>query len=327
MAPLPPKATEQAGKDFAAHPVCSGPFKFVERAAQDHVTLEKFADYWNAKDIHFDKVNYQVFTDSSVRLANLKAGTSDIVEYIAPTDAAAVKADPKLRLVVSDALGNFGITNNLDNGPRSMTPYDQNVQVRQAFAAAIDRVALVNVVFNDMYAPNVQPVSASSPFYDPSLKPPPRDVDKAKALLKQAGVALPVNIELMTPNQPDVLQMAEVIQSMTAEAGFNVHIQAVEFASSLAASARGEFEAYLIGWSGRVDADGNTYSFLHSGQASNNPSHYSNPTVDKLLDNARGIDGRGRSGARTTSRSGRSRYSAICRSRISTIRATSWGCL
>jgi peptide/nickel transport system substrate-binding protein len=286
--PLPPKATEQAGKDFAAHPVCSGPFKFVERVAQDHVTLEKFADYWDAKDIHFDKVNYQVFTDSSVRLANLKAGTSDIVEYIAPTDAAAVKADPKLRLVVSDALGNFGITNNLDNGPRSKTPYDQNVQVRQAFAAAIDRVALVNVVFNDMYAPNVQPVSASSPFYDPSLKPPPRDVDKAKALLKQAGVALPVNIELMTPNQPDVLQMAEVIQSMTAEAGFNVHIQAVEFASSLAASARGEFEAYLIGWSGRVDADGNTYSFLHSGQASN-VSHYSNPTVDKLLDEARSM--------------------------------------
>ena len=88
--PLPPKATEQAGKDFAADPVCSGPFKFVERAAQDHVTLEKFADYWDAKDIHFDKVIYQVFTDSSVRLANLKAGTSDIVEFIAPTDTAAV---------------------------------------------------------------------------------------------------------------------------------------------------------------------------------------------------------------------------------------------
>src|SRR5579863_6109782 len=62
--PLPPKATEQEGKDFAAHPVCSGPFKFVERVAQDHVTLERFPDYWDAKDIHFDKVIYQVFVDS-----------------------------------------------------------------------------------------------------------------------------------------------------------------------------------------------------------------------------------------------------------------------
>src|SRR6478736_3339584 len=100
---LPPKATEAAGKDFASHPICSGPFKFVERVPQDHVTLERFADYWDAKSIHFDRVVYQVFLDSSVRLANLKAGSSDLTEYIAPTDADAVKADPKLRLVVSDA--------------------------------------------------------------------------------------------------------------------------------------------------------------------------------------------------------------------------------
>jgi peptide/nickel transport system substrate-binding protein len=285
---LPPKAAEQEGKDFGLHPVCTGPFKFVERVAQDHVTLERFADYWDVKNIHFDKVIYQIFTDSSVRLANLKAGTIDITEYVAPTDAAAVKADPKLRLVVSPALGYTGITNNLDNGPRSNSPYGKNPLVRQAFAAAIDSTALVQVVYNGMYAPSVQPVSASSPFYDPALEPPPRDVAKAKALLKQAGVPLPVKVELLTPNQPDVLQAAEVIQSMTAEAGFDVHIQAMEFASSLQASVRGDYEAYLIGWSGRVDADGNTYAFLHSGQG-NNATHYSNPTVDKLLDEARGM--------------------------------------
>jgi peptide/nickel transport system substrate-binding protein len=284
---LPPKATEAEGKDFAAHPVCSGPFKFVERVPQDHVTLERFADYWDAKDIHFDKVVYQVFPDSSVRLANLQAGTTDLTEYIAPTDVAAVKANPKLRLVVSDALGYSGITNNLNNGVRSNTPYGTNALVRQAFDAAIDRAALVKVVFNDMNTPTVQAVSKSSPFYDTALPPPPRDLAKANALLKQAGVSVPVKVELLTPNQPDVLQEAEVIQSMTAEAGFDVHIQAMEFASSLAASTRGEFEAYLIGWSGRVDIDGNTYQFLHTGQG-NNVSHYSSPIVDKLLEEGRG---------------------------------------
>jgi peptide/nickel transport system substrate-binding protein len=284
---LPPKATEAEGKDFAAHPVCSGPFKFVERVPQDHVTLERFADYWDAKDIHFDKVVYQVFPDSSVRLANLQAGTTDLTEYIAPTDVAAVKANPKLRLVVSDGLRYSGITNNLNNGVRSNTPYGENALVRQAFDAAIDRAALVKVVFNDMNTPTVQAVSKSSPFYDTALPPPPRDLAKAKALLKQAGVSVPVKVELLTPNQPDVLQEAEVIQSMTAEAGFDVHIQAIEFASSLAASTRGEFEAYLIGWSGRVDIDGNTYQFLHTGQG-NNVSHYSSPIVDKLLEEGRG---------------------------------------
>jgi peptide/nickel transport system substrate-binding protein len=190
--------------------------------------------------------------------------------------------------VVSDALGYASITNNLDNGPRANTPYGKNPLVRQAFDAAIDRAALVNVVFSGMYAPSVQPVSQSSPFYDEALSPPPRDVAKAKALLQKAGVALPVKVELLTPNQPDILQAAEVVQSMAAEAGFEVRIQAMEFASSLQASQRGEYELYMIGWSGRVDVDGNTYQFLHTGQG-NNASHYSNPTVDKLLDEGRGM--------------------------------------
>ncbi len=284
---LPPKATEAAGKDFASHPVCSGPFKFVERVPQDHVTLERFTGYWDAKDIHFDKVVYQVLVDSSVRLANLQAGTVDLAEYVVPSDAAAVKSDPKLKLVTSDALGYFGITNNLANGAQADNPYGKEALVRQALSLAIDRAALVKVVFNDMYAPGIQAVPASSPFYDAALNVPARDLPKAKALLKQAGVALPVKLELLTFNDPDILQAAEVIQSMAAEAGFDVHIQAIEFASSLQASARGDFQAYMIGWSGRVDIDGNTYAFLHSGQA-NNVGHYANPTVDKLLDEGRG---------------------------------------
>jgi peptide/nickel transport system substrate-binding protein len=233
-------------------------------------------------------VVYQVFVDSSVRLANLKAGTTDLVEYIAPTDAAAVKADPKLKLVVSDALGYLGITNNLDNGARADTPYGKNPLVRQAFDAAIDRAALVDVVFSGMLAPSVQPVPQSSPFYDEALPAPPRDLARSKALLKQAGVTLPVKVELLTPNQPDQMQTAEVIQSMVAEAGFDLRIQAMEFASSLQVSQRGDYQLYLIGWSGRVDVDGNTYQFLHTGQG-NNASHYSSPTVDKLLEEGRSL--------------------------------------
>src|SRR5580658_3784769 len=119
----PPRATEATGKDFASHPVCSGPFSFVERVAQDHVTLTRFPGYWDAKNIHFDRVTYQVLPDNSVRFANLRAGTSDITEYLAPTDVAAAKADSRLKLTVSDALGYIGLINNLNQGPRSETPY------------------------------------------------------------------------------------------------------------------------------------------------------------------------------------------------------------
>jgi peptide/nickel transport system substrate-binding protein len=283
-----PKAATQEGKDFALHPVCAGPFSFAERVPQDHITLERFPQYWDSKDIHFDKVTYQVIVDSSSRLANLRAGAVNLVEYILPTDAAAVKADPNLRLVMSDALGYVGITNNVANGKRADNPYGKDARVRQAFSLAIDRAALVQVVYNGMYTPAMQAVPASSPFYDADLKPPERDVAKAKALLAAAGVKTPVPLELMVPNSPDLLQAAEVIQSMASEAGFDVHIRGTEFAASLSLSEQGDYEAYFIGWSGRVDIDGNVYAFLHSHQA-NNVSDYANPTVDNLLDEARGM--------------------------------------
>ena len=282
----PPKATEAAGKDFALHPVCSGPFTFVEHVAQDHVTLVRFPEYWDAKDIHFDKVVYQVLPDNSVRFANLRAGTTDITEYLAPTDVAAVRADPRLKLAVSDALGYIGLVNNLNLGPRSDTPYGKNALVRAALDAAIDRAALVNVVFNGMFAPNVQPVAPNSPFYDEALTPPSRDLAKARALLRQAGVTPPVTLELLTPNQPDSLQAAEVIQAMAAEAGFDIRIVAIEITAATQVEQRGDYQAYLNGWSGRVDADGNTFQFLHSDQG-NNFTGYSNPAVDSLLEQGR----------------------------------------
>ncbi len=281
-----PKAAEQEGKNFGLHPVCAGPFSFVERVPQDHVTLQRFPQYWDAKDIHFDKVIYQVIVDSSARLANLKAGAIDLAEYIVPTDAAAVKADPKLRLVVSDSLGYFGITNNLANGKAADNPYGRSALVRQAFSLAIDRSALVNVVFNGMNTPTMQAVPMSSPFYDPKLKVPARNVAKAKALLAQAGVKLPVPVELMVANNPDTEQAAEVIQSMAAEAGFDVKIRATEFATTLTLSEQGDYQALMIGWSGRADIDGNVYAFLHSHQVQNVGS-YVNLAVDKLLTEGR----------------------------------------
>ena len=229
---------------------------------------------------------YQILPDNSVRLANLQAGTTDITEYLAPTDVATVKVDPRLKLAVSDALGYIGLINNVGLGPRSDTPYGRNALVRQALDAAIDRTALVNVVFNGMFAPNVQPVAPNSPFYDEALPSPPREVAKAKALLRQAGVTPPVALELLTPNQPDTLQAAEVIQSMAAEAGFDIHIAAMEVTAAGQIEQRGDYQIYLNGWSGRVDPDGNTFQFLHTGQG-NNFTGYINPMVDRLLEQGR----------------------------------------
>ena len=281
-----PTAAEKAGRDFGLHPVCAGPMRFVERVAQDHITLERFPDYWNKDAVHLDRAVYQPIPDSSIRLADLQAGSVDFVEYIVPTDTNTVASSSKLKLVSYDGLGYQGITYNLGNGPRAQTPLGQSALVRQAFDVSIDRDALLQVVYNGLVAATAQPVPSESPFFDTAVKPPARDIAKAHALLQQAGVKTPVAVNLIAPNNPDLQQMAEVIQAMASEAGFDVKITAVEFASSLAQAREGGFEAYLLAWSGRVDPDGNTYAFLHSG-GSENYGHYASASADTLLDDAR----------------------------------------
>ena len=287
---ISPKAVEAAGDKFGLNPVCAGPYAFDSRVAQDRITLKRYPGYWNAKDYHFDQIVYQPIPSSSVRLANLQAGSLDLVEYIAPNDIAAVQRDPKLKLAVGDGLAYTGITFNTDNGPAKATVAGQNRLVRQAFERAIDRKALIDVVYNGMYAPVVQGNTPSSPFYAAQFVSTERDVAAAKALLKQAGVSLPVPIVMTVPNSPDIQQAAEVIQSMVSEAGFELKIKTMEFASSLTAGYAGDFQAYMIGWSGRSDPDGNMWQMLHTG-GTFNYGKYSNPEVDGWLDDARKVSG------------------------------------
>ncbi len=283
---IAPKAAEAAGADFAAHPVCAGPYAFDSRVAQDKIVLKRFPDYWDAAHYHFDQIVYRPLPNSSIRLANLQSGAVDLVEYILPTDVAAVRNDPKLKIAIGDGLTYLGINFNLANGPAAQTAIGQNPLIRQAFELALDRTALNQVVYDGLYTPTAQANPPGSPYYDPAITPPPRDLDRAKALLKQAGIPLPVPVTLTLTNGPDIQQTAEVIQAMAAEAGFDVTLKVMEFASSLQAGYRGDFQAYLIGWSGRVDPDGNTWQLLHS-KGTFNYGKWQNPEADSLLDQAR----------------------------------------
>ncbi|WP_291297329.1 ABC transporter substrate-binding protein [Elioraea sp.] len=281
-----PKAAEAAGAQFGTRPVCAGPFRFVERVAQDRIVVERFADYWDAQNIHLQRIVYQPIPDDTVRLANLQAGSLELVQTIGTNDVAAVQRNNRLRLSMSDELGYQGITINIGNGPRGQTPLGQHAKVRQALDLAIDRATINQVVYNGMFTPTWQAVPPTSPFHVKSLTPPTRDVARARALIREAGVATPVRVMLTVPNNPELRQVGEVIQAMAAEAGFEITLNAMEFASSLQAATRGDFEAYLLAWSGRTDPDGNLWTFVHS-RGPQNDGKYANAEVDRLLDAAR----------------------------------------
>jgi peptide/nickel transport system substrate-binding protein len=257
-----PKAVKEAGDKFALKPICAGPYKFVERVAQDRIVGERFADYWDKSRIHIDRVIYRSIPDSTVRLSNLRAGDLDLIERLLATDITTVRGDAKLKLVTSPSLAYTGITINLANTDAAKTPLGQQAKVRRALELSIDRDALNQAVFNGEFTPGNQWSSPKNSYYIEKVPIPKRDVEKAKALIKEAGVATPIVVDFMVPNQPDLRQVAEVLQAMAAEAGFELKIRLVEFATSLAEGQKGNFQAYLIGWSGRVDPDQNVINHL-----------------------------------------------------------------
>jgi peptide/nickel transport system substrate-binding protein len=223
--------------------------------------------------------------DATVRLANLKSGGLDLLERLLATDIKAVQADPNLKLSTAIELGYQGMTLNIGKD-KAKGPLSQSAKVRQALDLSIDREAINQVVFNGEFKPGNQWVNPDHPYYQKAFPVRPRDIVKAKALLKEAGVTPPVNVDFMVPKGAETEAVAQVIQSMAAEAGFDMKIRVTEFATSLKQAEAGEYQAFMLAWSGRIDPDGNSYVFLKTG-APQNYSAWANADADKALDGAR----------------------------------------
>jgi len=282
---ISPKAAKELGDKFGTRPVCAGPFKFVERVAQGKIVFQRFADYWDKANVHFDRVEFVPITDSTARLASLRSGDLQMIERVSPTDLAQIRSDSKLKVVGVPELGFQVIRLNVANGPKSKALSD--VRVRQAIDAAIDREALVKSVFNDEYIAGNQFVSPSSVYYNKALPVKPRDVARAKALLKQAGQPNPT-FTLILPPERDRQEAAQVIQAMLAEAGIAMQLQSQENVTMLESGKRGDFEAYFTFWSGRPDPDGNIFTH-YTCKGAQNDSHYCNQDFDGLVIKARQV--------------------------------------
>ncbi|MFL6660562.1 MAG: ABC transporter substrate-binding protein [Rhizobacter sp.] len=281
-----PKAAQAAGANFGAKPVCSGPFRFVERVAQDRITLERYDGYWNKADVHVERITYTPIPDATVRLANLRSGQLDFIERVAPSDMEKLAAEKKLKVARVTEIGYQGLTINVGKSDMAQkTPLGRDARVREALELSIDRQGLVQVVMDNEAVPGNQWVAPSNPYYAKNMPLPKRDVARAKALLKEAGVPNPT-VTLLTPTTSDAQRLALVVQAMAREAGFDIKIQSTEFATSLNLADKGEFEAYLLAWSGRADPDGNVFSF-HGCKQPLNYAGYCNADTDALLNQSR----------------------------------------
>ena len=256
-----PKALQNPA-GFDAAPACSGPFKFASRVAQDKVVLVRDPGYWDAGRIHLDQVEFHVITDPTIRLANLRSGALDFAERILASDVSGLKADKRFTVLVGPSLQYNAITFNMANGTGGNPDWQKSSLLREALEYAIDRTAINQVLFDGNAAIGNQPVPPSSPFYAPDRPVRPgADVARAKQLVAASGIAHP-KLTLMVQNAADQTQLGTMIQSMAQEAGIEITLQSIEFQTQLARQASGDYQASQIGWSGRVDPDGDTYTLL-----------------------------------------------------------------
>jgi peptide/nickel transport system substrate-binding protein len=294
--PVSPIAANKLGEKFGTAPVCVGPWQFVERVSQDRIVLEKSPHYFDKGAAKFDRVVFRIIPDDNVRLANLRSGDIDMMHLVGPTDAANLRKEGKFDVSSVTGIGYSGLTINLHNKngkpPQPAgdlgTPLANDPRVREALELSIDRVALNQVAWDGQYTPGCTPISPVSPFNDKSRKCPARDVAKAKKLLADAGLAGGYSFEMVIVNNPQQRRVGEVIQGMAKDAGFNISLKPSEFASALKDDDAGKLQAFLIGWSGRVDPDANIFQF-HTCGATLNTTQSCDEGVDAILNRAREV--------------------------------------
>jgi peptide/nickel transport system substrate-binding protein len=293
--PVSPAQAKKLEDKFGTAPVCVGPWSFVERVPQDRIVLERSSHYYDPQSVHFDRLVFRIIPNDNVRVANLRSGDIDVMHLVAPSDAVSLRKEGKFEVSSVTGLAYTGMTINLknktgkQNPPGDLgTPLANDPRVREALDLSIDREALNQVVWDGQYTPGCTPLSPVSPFYDKSRKCPARDVARARKLLADAGLSGGYAFEMQIVNDPQQRRLGEVIQGMAKEAGLNISLKPVEFASLLKEQDAGSYQVSLIGWSGRLDPDGNIHQF-QTCQGSLNVTRFCDETVDTLLNKAREV--------------------------------------
>ena len=266
------------GQDTA--PVGTGPFKFVSRAAQDNIVLERFDDYWGEK-AYLDKVTYKIIENADSILMSLQSGAVDLFAHLTSTQVAQLGDD----FNIEEGTMNLVQAMYLNHAEK---PFD-DVRVRQALCYAVDRQQILDLAFDgygSLIGSSMYP--AFGKYFDESLTNHyTHDVEKAKALLADAGYPDGFKMTITVPSnyQPHI-DTAQVIVEQLKEVGITAEIQLVEWGTWLSDVYAGrQYQATVVG----VDASTMTARALlerFTSTAGNNFINYNNAEYDALFQQA-----------------------------------------
>jgi ABC-type transport system substrate-binding protein len=274
--------------EMSAHPVGSGPFRFVSAEQDKDVVLERNDDYWGTK-ARLARVRFTVVPDTTTRALELRKGSADIAINALTSDMVlALEREPQLQVERAPGTVLSYLAFNLRD------PILSDVRVRTAIACAIERKPFLEYIWRGFAQPATSVLPPQSWAYNPSAKTCPYDPEKARRILDAAGYrsvnGIRFHLTMKTSTEESTRLLAAVLQQQLRDVGIALDIRTFEFATFFADVTSGAFQLYSLRWiGGNEDPDIFEYAF-HSDKFpphGANRGYYRNPHVDTLIDRAR----------------------------------------
>ncbi|MGY9046434.1 peptide ABC transporter substrate-binding protein [Puniceibacterium antarcticum] len=277
----------------------TGPYKFVSWQPKGDMVLERFDDYWGDKPA-WETVTRKEIPDDAARVAALKSGQVDLINYVPATDYLSMKNDSDLETFVADSIYILNIAPNVkDEEPQPITlngePVDgnplQDLRVRKALDLAINRDVLVNIVLEGLGTPANQLMPEGFFGYSDALGVRPYDIEQAKALLAEAGYPDGFEIDFTCTNNrvPGDAVVCEALAQMWSRLGLKVNAQALNGTVFFPAAAREEYTMTMSAWGTLTGEAAYTYGALvhtkdaEKGFGNFNRTGYSNAEFDTVF--------------------------------------------
>jgi ABC-type transport system substrate-binding protein len=280
-----------AGKDFANHPMGTGPFRFVSAEQEDNVVLERNADYFRTPP-KISRVVFRVVPEAIVRALELRKGIADLeVNSLAPDMIPVLGRQPGIEVTQQPGANYAYIAFNLDD------PILAKREVRQALALATDREEIIRYLLRGQARLADDPLPSSNWAYEPHIQRFGYNPQQAGRLLDQAGFprlasgdGMRMHLTLKTSTEESSRLLGEVLREQWRKLGVNLELRPLEFATLYSDITRGNFELYTLRWIG-ANNDPDFFEYIFSSNkmppAGANRGHYRNPVLDSLLDQAR----------------------------------------
>ena len=278
--------------DINQKPIGTGPFVFKSYQKDSNIRYTGNKDYWKPEDVKIDNLIFAITTDPSVRIQKLKKNECQVTLFPRPADLKALGEDKNLKMP-HQAGFNLGYIayNVMDKikGSNEPNPMAQ-LKVRQALDMSVNKQQIIDSVYQGAGQLAVGSMPPTQWSYDTSIKDAPFDPEKAKALLKEAGIKDGTEIVLWAmpvqrPYNPNAKLMAEMLQSDWSKIGIKAKIMSYEWGEYIKRSKGGENGAMLIGWSGDNGDPDNWLGTLFGCDSlqGNNFSKWCDPEFDKLV--------------------------------------------